>query len=333
MSHANISVFVPHLGCPHRCSFCDQTSITGTADVPYAEDIEKAVLEAKASTKYDAKNTELAFFGGSFTCIDREYMLSLLKAAYARIKNGDICGIRISTRPDGIDEEILGVLKEYGVTAIELGAQSMCDDVLRANFRGHTAEDVRKASALIKSHGFELGLQMMTGLFQSDREKDIDTAKAIIDINPKTVRIYPTVTLKNTYLSHSYIKGDYVPPTLDDTVDLCAELLIMFRKAQIKVIRLGLHSIDESSYVAGPWHPSLGELVASRIILQKATELLREREKGRYILKVNIKNVSKMTGQKRANLKALESKGYICRVVPSEDLSSEEIEILPERMN
>ncbi len=333
MSHANISVFVPHLGCPHRCSFCDQTSITGTVTAPDVSTVINAVNTAKQSPKYDAGTTEIAFFGGSFTCIEREYMLSLLKAAFEFVKNGDVCGIRISTRPDGIDEDVLKILKAYGVTAIELGAQSMCDDVLKLNFRGHTAQDVKVASELIKKNGFELGLQMMTGLYGSDREKDIKTAEEIIKIKPNTVRIYPTVTLKNTYLEKAFNDGKYNPPSVTQTVDLCAELLEMFKGENISVIRLGLHSIDKETFVAGPWHPSLGELCESRIFLKRIETLLHKRSKGDYVLYVNEKDVSKVIGQKRINIKALESQGYKIRVVPCDRLVFNEIEIIPERMN
>lgn len=331
MSHANISIFVPHLGCPHKCSFCDQCSITGTHCIPSAETVIKAVKTAKSSEHYDAKNTEIAFFGGSFTCIEREYMLSLLQAAFEFVKSGDVCGIRVSTRPDGIDREISSVLKAFGVTAIELGAQSMCDDVLKLNLRGHLADDVVSASRLIKENGFELGLQMMTGLMGSSYEKDIATAKEIIKLKPKTVRIYPTITLKNTYLARAYNEGIYVPPTLDASVTLCAELLSMFQNESVEVIRLGLHSIEQSSFVAGPWHPSFGELVKSKIYLDEI--LVELKEKGNYIIKVNPKDVSKVIGQKRANLEALKTKGYILRVVQDSSVPCDEFRIIPERMN
>ncbi len=331
MSHANISIFVPHLGCPNMCSFCDQRSITGTVVIPDEDTVVNAVLEAKKSTNYNTFYTEIAFFGGSFTCIDREYMLSLLKSAYNFVQNGDVAGIRISTRPDGINEEILEILKMYGVTAIELGAQSMCDDVLKANNRGHSASDVVKASRLIKSYGFELGLQMMTGLYKSTCEKDVITAKAIIDIKPKTVRIYPTITLENTYLASLFKSGEYVPPSLDSTVDLCAKLLTLFKEADISVIRLGLHSIEKNAYVAGPWHPSLGELVKSKVYLNGILPELKE--KGSYIIKVNPKDVSKVIGQKRANLEALKNEGYILRVIEDSAIPCDMFELQPERMN
>ena len=325
MSHSNISIFVPHLGCPNQCSFCDQRSITGQHIVPVANDVQAAVETALKSPKFDSRTSEIAFFGGSFTAIDREYMLQLLKAAHPFVESGYVKGIRVSTRPDAINTEVLELLKTYGVTAIELGAQSMCDDVLALNGRGHTALDVEKASELIKRMGFELGLQMMTGLYGSNAEKDRFTAEKIIDIHPKTVRIYPTVTLENTRLAALYRSLKYQPPSLEETVELCAELKPMFQKNGIKVIRVGLHAVDKSAVVAGPWHPSFGELVESRIMYKRAVSRLGD--KGEYILTVNPSSVSKMVGQKRENILRLKKLGYICRVSNSPTVKGEEIEI------
>ena len=164
MKKGNISVFVPHIGCPQKCSFCNQNTITGSHSVPTPDDVKNAVETALLKTEYEY---EIAFFGGSFTAIERAYMISLLETAKPYIESGKIKGIRCSTRPDAIDDEVLSLLKSYGVTAIELGAQSMNDAVLSANLRGHTADDVRNASRLIKKYGFELGLQMMTDLYLS----------------------------------------------------------------------------------------------------------------------------------------------------------------------
>lgn len=312
MSHSNISIFVPHIGCPCRCSFCNQNSITGEIKKPTAVDVKNAVEIAKISKNYNPEKTEIAFFGGSFTAIERDYMLELLKAAYEFVKSGIVKGIRISTRPDAIDDEILSVLSTFGVTAIELGAQSMCDDVLSLNKRGHTALDVINASRLIKLKGFELGLQMMTGLYGSTFEKDNYTAEEIIKLKPETVRIYPTIILKNTNLEKLFNEKSYVTYTLEETVSLCAELLEKFIENKINVIRLGLHSIDEDDYVAGPWHPALRELVESEIYLKETLNELRK--KGNYILEVNDKSISKMIGQNKSNLKRLKKLGYNCVV-------------------
>ena len=329
MSHANISIFVPHLGCPHRCSFCDQNSITGTDLLPHKSDVDNAVAAAVKSKKYSSKDTEIAFFGGSFTAINRDYMIELLESASVYVKNGTVNGIRISTRPDSIDQEVLSVLKKYGVTAIELGAQSMCDDVLKMNYRGHTADDVKNASFLIKQMGFSLGLQMMTGLYGSDSQKDRFTASEIIELKPDTVRIYPAITLDGTVLAVLFRKGEYNPPSLEESVALCTDLIRDFEQANIKVIRVGLHSINNDSYVAGPWHPSFKELCDSKIYLDKIICLLKT--PGEYILHVAPGEVSKVIGQKKTNLIKLKEKGYICRVV--ENKSVKLFNVLPERMN
>ena len=325
--HSNISIFVPHIGCPHQCSFCNQFSITGSVKAPVPSDVDEAVNEAVKSSNYNPKNTELAFFGGSFTAIDLNYQLSLLEAGYKYIKSGIISGIRISTRPDAIDDEILMRLTKYGVTAIELGAQSMCDSVLFANNRGHSAADVVGASLLIKSYGFSLGLQMMTGLYKDTPENDIYTAEKIIELKPDTVRIYPTIVLKNTKLA-GYIKsGEFLTPTLEDTVELVSKLLMMFKEADINVIRTGLHTVDETAYVSGPWHPAFKELCDSRIIRNKILEY----PEGDYILYVCPSDISKAIGQKRENIIFLKEKGYNICVKGDADIPQYEIRMCKEK--
>ena len=321
--HSNISVFVAHLGCPQQCSFCNQHYIAGTEALPQAEDISNAVKTAVNSKNYDPKTTELAFFGGSFTAIDRDYMLTLLEAAHQFVKSGEICGIRISTRPDAIDDEILGTLKRYGVTAIELGAQSMDAEVLTHNRRGHTADDVRNASKLIKAYGFSLGLQMMTGLLADTDEKSIATAKEIISLRPDTVRIYPTIVFEDTYLGELYLSGEYTPQTLDNAVNLTALLLEMFMEENIAVIRTGLHAINEDKYLSGPWHPAFRELCDAKIYLDKAKNALKD--KGDYIIYVSMGSVSKMSGQKRKNIEVLRELGFNCKVMEDNSLGLFEI--------
>ena len=327
MSHRNIALFVAHVGCPHQCSFCNQHIITGKEETATAADVDRAVKTALDS---GCRDGQLAFFGGSFTAIDRPYMMSLLKAAKPHIDAGEITGIRVSTRPDAIDEEVLEILKEYGVEAIELGAQSMSDEVLRRNRRGHTADDVRRASELIKSQGFELGLQMMTGLLGDTDEGAVFTARELIKLQPATVRIYPTVVLEHTELAHLYEKGEYRPQSLDEAVNLCARLLLMFEEAGISVIRLGLHSGGnvEDGYIAGAYHPAMRELVEGKIYFDKALSLLREYEGGpshSYKIFVNPKEISKMTGQKRQNIVQLKDNNYICNVFSDSTLKKYEI--------
>ncbi len=323
--HANISIFVPHVGCPNMCSFCNQRYITGQTIAPRTNDVINAVKTAVLSPNFDPLNTEIAFFGGSFTAINRSYMLDLLKTANTFVQNNVVKGIRISTRPDAINNDILLLLKEYGVTAIELGAQSLNDNVLSSNNRGHTANDVIFASKLIKKHGFELGLQMMTGLYNDCDEYALYTAQEIIKLKPDTVRIYPTIVLKNTDLAALYCDKKYEPQTLENAIDLCAKLLELFNNANIKVIRLGLHSIEQDSYIAGPWHPAFSELCYSKIMLNKAIDLLHD--SGNYFIFVNKSLVSKMIGQKRQNIIFLKNLGFECTVKTDNSLGENELRV------
>lgn len=319
----NISIFVPHNGCPQQCSFCNQKTITGKEKQPAPDDVKSTVDEAlkRKGFKY-----EIAFFGGSFTAIDREYMISLLKTAGAYVDGSRIYGIRISTRPDFIDDEILSILKQYKVTSIELGAQSMNDEVLAANMRGHTAEDVVRASELIKKSGFELGLQMMTGLYKDTDEKAIETAEKIIALKPETVRIYPTVVLKGTYLADLYEQEIYKPQTVDDAANLCTTLVPMFEQAVIRVIRLGLHSSPDikKNMVAGAFHDSFGEIVKSRYMLNKILKY----PPGSYEITVNSKSVSQLKGQQKRNIYFLIEQGYNVKVTVNDSVAVNDLKII-----
>lgn len=330
MKHINVALFVVHKGCPHMCSFCNQRSISGESREITAEDVHAAVKTATASlSESQAAGGEIAFFGGSFTMVERSYMLSLLEAAYEYVCSGVFGGIRISTRPDGIDEEICGILKKYGVTAVELGAQSLDDRVLALNERGHTAQQVEDACRMLKSYGFELGLQMMTGLYGSEDADSIMTAEKIISLAPATVRIYPTVVLRGTRLFELMQSGGFSPKGIDETADLCAKLIPMFEDAGIKVIRVGLHSGGgvEEAFAGGAYHPALREICEGRIYFKKALSALEKQGEGSYILEVNSKEISKMTGQKKENLIRLREKGYLCSVRGKEGLSAYEVEI------
>ena len=334
MKHINIALFVVHKGCPHMCSFCNQRSISGSQKDVTPEDVHAAAKTAIDSlTEGEAAGGEIAFFGGSFTMVEREYMLSLLKAAYGYVEKGIFKGIRISTRPDGIDDEICRILKQYGVTAVELGAQSLDDRVLMLNERGHTAKQVEEACELLKKYGFETGLQMMTGLYGSEDSDSLETAEKIIALSPDTVRIYPTVVIKGTRLCELAEKGEFIPVGIEETVELCAKLIPMFENAGIKVIRVGLHSGGgvEEGFAGGAYHPALRELCEGRIYFNSALEKLKEYGKGTYVLAVNKREISKMTGQKKQNLLKLKSQGFDCSVEGREELEKYEIEAVKVR--
>ena len=335
MKHSNISLFVPHAGCPNQCSFCNQKTISGSVKELTKEEV-RETLEFAKSSNLSAENTEIAFFGGSFTAIDRDYMISLLEETKPFIDNGIFSGIRISTRPDAIDEKVLEILKEYKVTAIELGAQSTNDEVLSYNRRGHTKEDIINASLLIKKYGFSLGLQMMTGLYKSTRNRDIETANDLIKLKPDTVRVYPTIVLENTHLAELLMSGEYKSPSLEETILLCSELLEMFYENNIKVIRLGLHSGGnvEEGFLSGPYHPAFRELCESEIYLKNIRKKLFEIYKNENNLQiknvtiyVNEKEISKATGQKGKNKETLLTEGFSVAIKGKSDLDIYEIQI------
>lgn len=330
MKHANISLFVPHMGCPHQCSFCNQKTISGSVKELTPDDV-TATLESAIADGIDSENTEIAFFGGSFTAIPRDYMISLLEAAKPFIDKGDFCGIRVSTRPDAIDEDILDILKEYGVTSIELGAQSTDEEVLLLNRRGHTRQDIIEASALIKENGFSLGLQMMTGLLGDNEERSLKTCEDIISMKPDTVRIYPTITLKGTHLGELYKSNGYEPQSLNEAVSLCSKLLKRFYDNDIQVIRLGLHSGGnvEEGYLAGPYHPAFGELCQSEIYFDCAIKEIKNSglEKDNIILYVRSSEISKMTGQKGINKEKLRALGYQVTIKGMDNLEKYEIKV------
>ena len=303
-----IPVFVPHLGCPHACVFCNQRRISGAQKPATAEDVKNSIEQAAAFLPQGGKR-QLAFYGGSFTAIPAEEQEALLTAAKEALDRGGIDAIRLSTRPDAIDDAVLARLHRYGVETVELGAQSMDDEVLRLSGRGHTAADVERASKQVQAAGFKLILQMMTGLPGSTDEKDVETARKIIALRPDGVRIYPTVIVRDTALCDMWRAGEYREHTVEDAVRVCAEILPLFEAVEIPVIRLGLNPTDEltgGAAVAGAYHPALGELVKSRILLNKARALLCGTAPGsRVTLTVRKGKTSQMAGQHRENVRRL----------------------------
>lgn len=320
-SHSNVAFFIPHLGCPNQCSFCNQKTISGQQKPPSPFEVQQTCQQALEYLGERAKQAEIAFFGGSFTAVERGYMVSLLQAAFPFVEAGKFSGIRISTRPDAVENKVLTLLQDYGVTVIELGAQSMDDEVLCRNFRGHTAAQVADASKRIHQHGFSLGLQMMTGLDGQDSQSCLDTAARLAELKPQCMRIYPTVVLKGTLLAERFLKGTYAPPALEDTVTLGARLLDFFEERQIPVIRFGLHASKEveRQMLAGGYHPALGELCEARRFLFREKHALEScfptgcREV--IQIAVNPKDISKALGQKKGNLLLLEKEGWHVRFV------------------
>ena len=319
-----LPVFVPHLGCHHACVFCNQRRISGQMKPATASDVEQILKQSAAFPRHGEKR-QLAFYGGSFTAIPVDLQNALLAPAHAAVLRGEIDSVRLSTRPDAIDPDILTRLRSFGVDTVELGAQSMDEEVLRLSGRGHTAEDVRRASRLVKEAGLELILQMMTGLPGDSPEKSLYTAKELIALRPDGVRVYPTVIVRDTELFDLWMAGEYREHTVEDAVALCARLLPLFEEARIPVIRLGLNPTEELSSgeaVAGAYHPALGELVKSRMLLHRAEEALQGIPPGSHVrIGIAPRLLSQMIGQHGENRRKLIGTFSLAslRFVPVED--------------
>lgn len=302
-----IPIFVPHLGCPNNCVFCNQRKISGSLVPPSAESV-RAEIE-KAGQTLKGGEAELAFYGGSFTAIDRERQTELLGTArgYDFIRE-----IRVSTRPDKTDADALSLLKDHSVTTVELGAQSMDERVLRLSGRGHSSLDTRRAAAAVKERGFKLILQMMTGLPGADDDSDMATAEALAELEPDGVRIYPTVVIRDTPLYDMWLDGRYSEHSVEKAVELCARITEVFESRGIAIIRLGLNPTDELSggeAVAGAYHPALGELVYSRRFFDRAAgQIEKLGAVKRIAIYVGASDVSKMIGQGRENIKKLKKR-------------------------
>ncbi len=312
------------------CSFCNQHTISGTQKAPSADEVREICERALAEVK-SPENTEIAFFGGSFTAIPREYMLSLLEAVQDFIGGGKFSGIRISTRPDCIDDEILALLKRYGVTAIELGAQSMSDKVLEANDRGHTAEDVVNAGKLIREYGFELGLQMMTGLYKSTSADELETIEGIAAVSPDTVRIYPVVILEGTRLAELYRTGEYVTYPFDEAVEISATAMMRFETAGIRVIKCGLHASEfvEKDMVGGYYHPAFRELCEGLIYRRRMEEIIGYETDGGsdFVFAVNPSCISKAMGHKKSNAEYFAGQGIGIKIIGDGNIPKYECEL------
>lgn len=319
-----IPVFIPHVGCPHNCVFCNQIKISGMLKPADQATVIQAVENAKQILPADSK-PQLAFYGGSFTAIPIKEQDSLLSAAHSYIESGFLHSIRLSTRPDAINPGILERLRAYGVRTIELGAQSLDKDVLQLSGRGHTAEDVFNASELVKEYGFNLIIQIMTGLPGDTPEKDIKTAMEVCRIAPDGVRIYPAVIIRDTALYQLWKSGKYKEHTVEDAVDICSRIVPLFEKSGIRIIRLGLNPTDDLSSgeaVGGAYHPAFGELVRSRIMFERMYDLLHAVPAGSSVIVYGPANrLSQMAGQHRENLNRLKDYYSLKKiaVAPSED--------------
>lgn len=302
-----IPLFVPHAGCPNQCVFCDQRHIAGV-DAPVTP--AQAVQAIEDALPHCGSGAELAFYGGSFTAIDPAAQEALLSAVQPYLASGQLGALRCSTRPDAIDGAVLRRLRRYGITTVELGCQSLDDCVLRASGRGHTAEDCIRAVRQLQEAGFRVVTQMMTGLPGDTPETALSTAQGLAALHPDGVRIYPTVVVADTPLAELYHRGAYRPQSVDKAVALCAALWEVFLAQSVPVLRVGLNPSETlgQSVLAGPYHPAFGELVLGQMFLSRARAVLPPaRGTDVAVLCVAPRNISRLAGQHRANLRALEA--------------------------
>ena len=304
---AILPIFIPHAGCPHQCVFCNQRTISGqkTAALPGA----KAQIQRWLQWLRPSKDNEAAFYGGSFTGLDMDLQKQLLALTDELLEQGIIGSVRLSTRPDYINTEVLSLLREHRVELVELGVQSLDDAVLQKAERGHTVEAVYTAHKLLKEYGFKTGIQLMVGMPGQDFASVQDTAARVAQLRPDIARIYPLLVIKDTPLAHSYEQGAFVPLSLEEAVEQSAYLYKTLTQAGIKVIRIGLQPDEElcaaGNIVAGPFHPAMGELVKSRVLRHYFTPMLQELAEGGakgVIFHCPRRYESKLRGLKNSNM-------------------------------
>lgn len=310
VNHYTIPIFVPELGCPFQCIFCNQRKITNGKKIPDAEEVRCLIEEYLASFPGGKHHIEIGFFGGNFTGLPMDEQESYLRVAHSFLESGKVHGIRLSTRPDYISEQGLHPLKQYGVSTIELGAQSMDEEVLIQSARGHTAGDVEMASQMIVAHGFRLGLQMMVGLPGDTLEKSLFTARRIIELGANETRIYPVLVIKGTTLAEWYEKGKYKPLSLDEAVRWVKQLLPLFEEAGVGVTRVGLHGATRllrgEELLAGPCHESFRELAMTGVWWDRLSYLLQVKDKNSLLLTVHPSQYNFAVGYYGENRKRLQ---------------------------
>ncbi|ABW67305.1 elongator complex protein 3 [Desulfosudis oleivorans] len=310
-----VPVFLPHAGCPHRCVFCDQDAITGQKASLTADDLHDHVHRYLQYRGDNRGHAQIAFYGGNFLGLERESLTQMLHAASAFVDQGLVQAIRFSTRPDTITQKNLDLLKDYPVTTVEVGVQSMDDRVLEKARRGHTAEQSTAALLLLKQAGYETGAQLMTGLPGDDGRVSIETAKKVAVLKPDFARIYPTLVITGSPLARHYRQGEYMPQTLDAAVAVATTMCLTLESQGITVIRMGLQPSEEladsATLLAGPYHPAFGHLVRSEILFDRVSSLIADRQispGADLTLAIHPRQASALRGQKNANLARLKKR-------------------------
>jgi histone acetyltransferase (RNA polymerase elongator complex component) len=329
-----IPIFIPHAGCPHQCIFCNQKSITGTKKkFVDRNQLRNQVIKFLSYKKHNRKPVQIAFFGGNFLGLESDKIIFLLEEAADFVNQGLVDGIRFSTRPDTIDERRLSMIEGYPVATIELGVQSMDDRILALAGRGHSASDTVRAVERLKRRQYTIALQMMVGLPGDDKTRAMTTARKVAALQPDFVRIYPTVVVENSRLADWYENGNYMPPTLEESVTLAKTIYLLFKRKNIEVIRMGLQSsedLDEgSTLIAGPYHPAFGHLVHSEIFLDKATAAIiaAKPTQDALTISVNPRSISKMRGLHNSNIEKLKDNFRLnsIQVVPDPSIGEDQL--------
>ena len=331
-----VPVFIPHSGCPHQCAFCNQKVITGQAAGKISMTTVHEQIDRFLAFPHDRNRTvQISFYGGNFLGLPGKTIRSLLDLANGIVKQGHADGIRFSTRPDTVSSQTLALIREYPVQTVEIGVQSMHNTVLAKTRRGHTASDTEKAVKRLAQTPYEIGLQMMTGLPGDNDAATWMTARRLAEFTPAFVRIYPALVLKGSPMAAWYASGEFIPLSLDEAVERVKGLYLFFQEKAIPVIRMGLQASDEldaeQTVLAGPYHPAFGHLVLSSIWLDKASELLGEKKmhKNKAVFYVRPENISKLRGQRNANIRKLMQQFHLkaIDVKPDENMAEEDIHI------
>ena len=331
-----IPIFLPHVGCQHQCAFCNQLSITGVKkDTISPEKLDLLINEFLQYKERHRRPVQVAFYGGNFLGLKKDYIKLLLDESTRFVKNGKVDSIRFSTRPDTISYEQLDILDNYPVSTVEIGVQSMDDQVLVMAKRGHTALDTEKAAAILKERNYEVGMQMMIGLPGDDETKSLFTAHKIAALSPDFVRIYPTVVLAKSRLAIWYQKGEYTPWSLARSVALVKNLYLFFKSKAIPVIRMGLQASEDLAkdavILSGPFHPAFGHMIYSEIFLDMAIAVLEAKKDScdTITIKVNPRSISKMRGLKNKNVETLKTKFNIklLEIIPDYSLAEDRLTV------
>ncbi len=306
-----IPVFIPHQGCPQNCIFCNQVSISGQKSSACTDDegLVRSTVNTWLGRSRRRKRVQVAFFGGSFTCLPRERQQSLLTAVQPFIHAGDVQSIRLSTRPDCIDNDVCEFLKKNHVTSVELGVQSLDDKVLQAAWRGHSAADSVRAAKSVSNAGLELGIQLMPGLPMETSGSWFATLRQVLQLQPDCVRIYPTLVIDGSGLATQFREGNFRPISMNRAIALCGRAREIFDSAGIKILRMGLQASEslEEQLLAGPYHPAFGEMVTARHWLKRSRKLLADSPaQSKVIFTISNRDVSAFVGPKRCNMKRLE---------------------------